>query len=103
MSFYLFCQKGGYAIAASVIGAVLANSGYDETLGANNPQHVLDAIQNMTCLATGIFFVLAAAIMFIYPLKQGVYNKLYVQLENKREGKEYNTEGFAQVLGRKYR
>lgn len=103
MSFYLCCQKAGYAIAASIIGAVLTNSGYDETLGANNPQHVLDAIQNMTCLATGIFFILAAAIMFIYPLKQGVYDKLYVQLENKRAGKEYNTEGFAHVLGKKFR
>ena len=34
MSFYLFCQKGGYAIAASIIGNVLARVGYDETLGA---------------------------------------------------------------------
>ena len=103
MSFYLFCQKGGYAIAASIIGNVLARVGYDETLGADNPQNVLDAIQTMICGAAGIFFVISAIIIIIYPLKKDVYDKLYVQLENKRAGREYNTEGFAHVLNKKYR
>lgn len=103
MSFYLFCQKGGYAIAASIIGNVLANVGYDETLGAANPQSVLDAIQTMTCGAAGAFFVISGIIIILYPLKKDVYNKLYVQLENKRAGREYNTEGFAHVLNKKYR
>ena len=103
MSIYLFCQKGGYAIAASVIGNVLASTGYDETLGANNPENVLDAIQTMTCGAAGFFFVLSALVIVFYPLKKGVYQKLYAQLENKRAGRAYNTEGFERVLGKKYR
>ncbi len=103
MSIYLFCQKGGYAIAASVIGNVLASTGYDETLGANNPENVLDAIQTMTCGAAGFFFVLSALVIVFYPLKKGVYQKLYAQLENKRAGREYNTEGFEKVLNKKYR
>ena len=103
MSIYLFCQKGGYAIAASVIGNVLASTGYDETLGANNPENVLNAIQTMTCGAAGLFFVLSAIVVVFYPLKKNVYQKLYAQLENKRAGKEYNTEGFAHVLNKKYR
>ncbi len=103
MSFYLFCQKGGYAIAASIIGNVLARVGYDETLGAANPQHVLDAIQTMTCGAAGVFFLLSGIVIIFYPLKKNVYDKLYVQLENKRAGREYNTEGFAHVLNKKYR
>ncbi len=103
MSIYLFCQKGGYAIAASVIGNVLASTGYDETLGANNPENVLNAIQTMTCGAAGLFFVLSALVIVLYPLKKNVYDKLYTQLENKRAGREYNNEGFAQVLNRKYR
>ena len=103
MSFYLFCQKGGYAIAASAIGAVLSKVGYDETLGANNPEHVLNAIQTMICGAAGLFFVLSAVIIIVYPMKKDVYDKLYAQLENKRAGREYNTEGFAHVLNKKYR
>lgn len=103
MSIYLFCQKGGYAIAASVIGNVLASTGYDETLGANNPENVLNAIQTMTCGAAGLFFVLSALVIVLYPLKKNVYDKLYTQLENKRAGRECNNEGFAQVLNRKYR
>lgn len=102
-SVYLLCQKAGYAIAAAAIGAVLANVGYDETLGAANPDNVLNAIQMMFCLVSGISFLLSGLVMFFYPLKQDVYKKLYVQLENKRAGKEYNTDGFAQVLNRKYR
>ena len=103
LSFYLFVQKGGYAIAASVVGWVLAGTGYDDTLGAMNPQPVLDAIQNMYCAGSGIFFAISGLIVLLYPLKKGVYDKLYVQLENKRAGKEYNTEGFEKVLNKKYR
>lgn len=102
-SVYLLCQKAGYAIAAAAIGAVLANVGYDETLGASNPQNVLDAIQMMFCLVSGISFTLSGIVMAFYPLKQNVYNKMYAQLENKRAGKEYTTEGFAHVLNKKYR
>ena len=102
LSFYLFMQKGGYAIAASIVGVVLAKSGYDETLGASNPENVLSAIQSMTCLATGIFFAISALIIIFYPLKKEVYDKLYVQLENKRAGREYNTDGFEKVLNKKY-
>ena len=103
MSFFLFCQKGGYAIAAASIGAVLEKVGYDETLGASNPENVLNAIQTMICAAAGIFFCLSAIIIIMYPLKKDVYKKLYAQLENKRAGKAYNTEGFAHVLNKKYR
>ena len=102
LSFYLFMQKGGYAIAASVVGVVLAKSGYDETLGTANPESVLSAIQAMTCLATGIFFAISALLIILYPLKKDVYDKLYVQLENKRAGREYNTDGFEKVLNKKH-
>lgn len=103
VSVYLFVQKAGYAIAAAIIGNVLAKVGYDETLGAANPEPVLDAIQTMICGAAGFFFVLSAVIMLLYPLKKDVYNKLYIQLENKRAGRAYNTEGFESILNKKYR
>ncbi|MCQ4636497.1 glycoside-pentoside-hexuronide (GPH):cation symporter [Anaerovorax odorimutans] len=102
-SVYLLCQKAGYAIAAAAIGAVLANVGYDETLGAANAEPVLNAIQMMFCLVSGIAFVLSGIVIFFYPLKQDVYKKMYAQLENKRAGKEFNTEGFEHVLNKKYR
>lgn len=102
-SVYLLCQKAGYAIAASAIGVVLTKVGYDETLGVNNSEHVLNAIQTMFCLVCGIAFVLSGIVMFFYPLKQSVYKKMYVQLEKKRAGKEYTTEGFEHVLNKKYR
>lgn len=100
---YLFAQKAGYGIAAFVIGKVLASSGYDETLGAQNPESVLHAIQTMTCAATGIAFIISSLIILAYPLRKEVYDKLYAQLELKRAGKPYNTDGFAHVLKKKYR
>lgn len=102
-SLYLCIQKVGYAIAASIIGNVLANVGYDDTLGAANPEPVLNAIQGMFCIGSGACFIIAALIMMAYPLKEDVYNKLYAQLEKKRAGEEYNTEGFAHILNKKYR
>ena len=102
-SLYLCCQKAGYAIAALAVGAVLSAVGYNDALGAANPQHVLDAIQTMYCVGGGVFFGLSGLIMLAYPLKKNVYQKLYAQLEKKRAGEEYNTEGFAQVLNKKYR
>lgn len=102
-SLYLCCQKAGYAIAALAVGAILTAVGYDDTLGAANPQHVLDAIQAMYCIGGGVFFLLSGAIMLIYPLKKDVYQKLYAQLEKKRAGEDFNTEGFAHVLNKKYR
>ena len=68
-----------------------------------NPEPVLNAIQTMICGAAGLFFVLSAVIIIVYPMKKDVYDKLYAQLENKRAGREYNTEGFAHVLNKKYR
>lgn len=102
-SIYLCVQKVGYAIAASVIGQVLARVGYDDTLGAANPEPVLNAISAMFCVGSGVCFIIAALIMLAYPLKADVYEKLYAQLEKKRAGEEYNTEGFAHVLSKKYR
>lgn len=102
-SIYLCVQKVGYAIAASVIGQVLARVGYDDTLGAANPEPVLNAISAMFCVGSGVCFIIAALIMLAYPLKADVYEKLYAQLEKKRAGEEYNTEGFAHVLAKKYR
>ncbi|MBP3384185.1 MAG: MFS transporter [Firmicutes bacterium] len=102
-SIYLCVQKVGYAIAASVIGQVLARVGYDDTLGAANPEPVLNAISAMFCIGSGVCFIIAALIMLAYPLKADVYEKLYAQLEKKRAGEEYNTEGFAHVLSKKYR
>ncbi len=100
---YLCVQKVGYAIAASVVGQVLARVGYDDTLGAANPEPVLNAIKAMFCIGAGVCFIIAALIMLAYPLKADVYNKLYAQLEKKRAGEEYNTEGFEHVLSKKYR
>lgn len=102
-SVYLCVQKVGYAIAASVIGQVLARVGYDDTLGAANPEPVLNAIRAMFCIGSGVCFIIAALIMLAYPLREEVYNKLYAQLEKKRAGQEYNTEGFEHVLSKKYR
>ena len=102
-SLYLCIQKIGYAIAASVVGQVLAATGYDDTLGAANPEPVLNAISAMFCIGSGACFIIAALIMLAYPLKADVYEKLYAQLEKKRAGEEYNTEGFAHVLSKKYR
>lgn len=92
-----FFQKLGAALTTQIMGAVLAWGQYDGT-AAVQCDSALDAIQMLVTLLPAICGILAAVLAFIYPITRTRYNALSAALELKREGKEYSTEGFEELL-----
>ncbi len=96
-AFFLFTSKLGYAAAAMLSGTLLSAGGYDPNAEVQT-EAALNQINNMFTLYPGIMFVLSALIMLAFPINKKRHELLTAQLELKRAGKEYNTEGFEKLL-----
>ncbi|MBR2801358.1 MAG: MFS transporter [Erysipelotrichaceae bacterium] len=101
-SLYSMLQKLSYTVAAALVGVVLTKIGYDETLGAGNAQATLDGIRMLFCFGTGGPAVLAALLMCLNPLKKEKYTLLLKQLEAKRAGKPFSTNGLKGCVSEKF-
>lgn len=97
ISFYSFFYKLGGAIAGQVAGIVLEINGYDASAAVQG----IDAANAITSLFTiypGIFMILSGVMIMFYPISKPRYMALQTALELKKEGKEYSTEGFEELL-----
>lgn len=101
-SLYSMLQKFSYTVAAAIATYVLTAIGYDETLGAANAQATLDGIRWLFAIGTGLPAILAACLMMLNPLKKETYAKLCEQLELKRAGKPFSTEGLKGCVSNKF-
>ena len=101
-SLYSMLQKLSYTVAAALVGVVLTKIGYDETLGAANTQATLDGIRMLFCFGTGGPAVLAGLLMCLNPLKKEKYTLLLKQLEAKRAGKPFSTNGLKGCVSEKF-
>lgn len=97
VSYYSFFIKLGGAIAAQVAGFILEFSGYNPDAMEQTPE-ALDAILSLQTLYPGIFMLLCAVMIMIFPITRPRYQALTKALELKRQGKEYSTEGFEKLL-----
>lgn len=86
------------AIGYSLIGYILAWAGFD-AMAMEQPESVLNAI-TITETIVPIFFMVASAVAIIclYKITPKNYEALVKALEAKREGREYSTEGFEELL-----
>ena len=86
------------AIGYSLVGYILAWAGFD-AMSLEQSESVLNAI-TITETIVPIFFMAASAIAIIclYKITPKNYEALVKALEAKREGKEYSTEGFEELL-----
>lgn len=86
------------AIGYSMVGYILAGAGFDATV-LEQSEKVLNAITFTETMLPVIFMVVSAiVILLLYKINPRNYNALVTALEAKREGKEYSTEGFKELL-----
>ncbi len=97
LAFSLCTNKIAYAIAATLAGILLEVSGYDANATVQTAEAVAQ-INYMFTLYPGALMLIAVALYALSPMNKKTYEKLSAQLQLKREGKEYNTEGFEKLL-----
>lgn len=86
------------AIGYSLIGYILAWAGFD-AMAAVQPESVITAITvSNTIVPLGFMILSALAIVLLYKITPENYSALVKALEAKKEGKEYSTEGFEELL-----
>ena len=89
--------KLGAAVASFLSGVLLTAIGYVEG-GANQSPEVLDGINTICTLPAVITFVIAGAIVFMYPVTRQKYNLLVAGIKARREGIPYDESEFANLL-----
>lgn len=95
---YTFGMGVAQAIGYSLIGFVLQRSGFDASASVQSAS-VVSAITNIETLLPVIFLVLSAlAIMIFYKITPKNFAALVEALEAKKEGRDYSTEGFKELL-----
>lgn len=86
------------AIGYSAIGYILEGAGFD-AMALEQSEAVLKAITFTETILPMLFMAASAlAIILLYRITPKNYNALCAALEKKREGKEYSTEGFEELL-----
>ncbi|MBE6827933.1 MAG: MFS transporter, partial [Ruminococcaceae bacterium] len=96
-SFPQFVQKFGAAIGMWTIGWVLQLTDYDKDLAVQKANTV-NGIENLSTLFPALLLGISIIGLIFYPVTKERFQKLTVQLEKKRNGEEYNTEGFEKLL-----
>lgn len=97
VSYYSFFIKLGGAVAAQIAGIILEFSGYNSDIEVQTSQ-AIDAIESLFTIYPGIFMLLCAIMIMIFPITRPRYQALTEALELKRQGKEYSIEGFEKLL-----
>jgi len=96
-------QKVGTAISMLFTGWYLGFVGYNEDIyeyGEYGGQSA-EAIQGITdliALFPAIIFSVSCLLLVFYPISKKKYELLCTALENKKAGREYSTDGFADIL-----
>ncbi len=90
-------SKIGYAVAAAVVGMLLARAGFVESAHIQS-EPAKKAIALIFSFFPGLFMILSAAVLYVFPVNRVRHRLLMVQLEAKRSGKPYNTVGFESLL-----
>lgn len=96
-AFPQFFQKFGAAIGMWLAGIVLDIGKYDGNLEVQ-PESARTAIENIATLIPAFFLVFAIVGLVIYPVTKKSFKTLQTQLEAKREGKDYNTQGIEKLV-----
>ncbi|MBO5666562.1 MAG: MFS transporter [Firmicutes bacterium] len=77
------------AIVASAFSAYLAMNGFDATLAAQ-PESAIAALDRIFLLTPGVAFLLACAILAMYPLNKKRFMSLQSALRLKQQGRDYS-------------
>ena len=97
MAYFSFCGKLGGAFAGFLTGWILELSRYDASAAVQTPE-VLASIKSLFTLWPGLFCLAAGFVIVLYPGTRSRMELLLKNLELKRQGKEYTTEGFEKLI-----
>ena len=92
-----FFQKLGAAIATWVMGLLLSAGGYDGTAAVQS-ESALHMIKYLVTVLPAALAIIAALLAIAYPITGKRFDALLEALKLKREGKEYSTDGFKELL-----
>jgi GPH family glycoside/pentoside/hexuronide:cation symporter len=93
-----FFQKFGSAVGMWTIGLILKFTGYDAQLAEQNSAAV-KAIENMSSIIPAILLGISILALVFYPVTRKRMETLQCELEKKRNGKEYSSEGIEKIVG----
>ncbi len=92
-----FFQKAGSAVGMWLIGIILATTGYNAEL-MEQTARATRGILSLSTLIPGIVIIVSALIVVKYPLNRSRFKALQTAIEAKKNGENYTTEGFEEVL-----
>ena len=86
------------AIGTALVGYLLSWSGYDAA-AAQQTDHVINVINMTETIIPAAFMLVSTLIIAVfYKITPQNYSALLDALEAKRNGKEYSTEGFEELM-----
>lgn len=100
-------QKFGSAFGILMAGMLLSAYGYDssgdiagsESLFAKvTDPKIINGMENISTLIPAVILGVSILCLALYPMTRKRFNALMVQLEKKRKGEAYTTEGFEKLL-----
>lgn len=96
-SWFSFLDKVAAAIAIQGLGIALSMSNYNGDVVEQVPE-ALKTIFYSTTLVPGILIILTAICIIKYPINKNTYKTILKNLELKKAGKEYSTEGLEKII-----
>lgn len=100
-------QKFGSAFGILIAGQLLSAYGYDASQDVAGKESlitvvtdpkIIDGMENISTLFPAIAIGVSVVFLIFYPMTRKRVNLLMSQLKNKREGKEYTTQGLEKIL-----
>jgi len=92
-----FLQKLGAAAGMYTLGKVLELTGYNSDLAVQTNSAIM-GIENVITIICPIAMTLAVLFMVLYPVTKTRYQKLQKALEEKKAGKEYDTDELNRLI-----
>ena len=93
-----FFQKFGSAVGMWTIGLILKITGYDAQLAEQAPAAV-KAIENMSSIIPAVLLGISILALAFYPVTRGRMDILQRELDKKRSGEAYSTDGIEKIVG----
>ncbi|MCR5208461.1 MAG: MFS transporter [Eubacterium sp.] len=100
-------QKFGSAFGILLAGQLLSAYGYDSSNDIAGKEslftkvtdpYIINGMENISTVIPAVILGLSLICLAVYPMTRKCFNALMVQLEKKRRGEEYTTEGFEKLL-----
>ena len=92
-----FFQKFGAAVGVWTVSLILKVTGYDGKLSVQSSDSV-NGIENIVTVFPAVFLMLSVLGAVLYPVTREKFNKLTQELEKKRNGEKYSSDGLEKLV-----